>query len=240
MDLTKKLAQSNIDGSIPIGTTCKNGACKSSYTGTSIDESPCVHHPGIPIFHEGYKFWSCCQRKTSDFQTFLEQVGCDTGKHKWIGDSNVNKVNCRWDWHQTAGNVVVAVYAKNYDYKKSYVKLNPIRLIVKMVFPLEGNAEFNIDLELRGIVDVEKASAKMFGTKIEIALPKQEAGQWPKLEYPREASVEATTTSVNDTGKNQAVEQNKQSNEDNESDVDLDDLEIIQGAKISELAREPV
>jgi hypothetical protein len=33
------------------------------------------------------KFWSCCQRKTSDFQAFLEQAGCTEGKHKWIRDN---------------------------------------------------------------------------------------------------------------------------------------------------------
>ena len=47
----------------------------------------CTHHPGVPIFHEGMKFWSCCQRKTSDFTAFLEQVGCTEGRHKWIRDN---------------------------------------------------------------------------------------------------------------------------------------------------------
>jgi len=49
-----------------------------------VSEGDCVYHPGAPIFHEGMKFWSCCQRKTSDFQSFLNQVGCTEGKHQWI------------------------------------------------------------------------------------------------------------------------------------------------------------
>ena len=31
-----------------------------------------------------YKFWTCCQRRTSDFDEFLRQEGCTTGEHKWI------------------------------------------------------------------------------------------------------------------------------------------------------------
>ena len=40
----------------------------------------------MPIFHEGMKYWSCCNRKTSDFQSFLEQAGCERGAHKWKKD----------------------------------------------------------------------------------------------------------------------------------------------------------
>ena len=31
-----------------------------------------------------YKYWTCCQRRTSDFDEFLKQEGCTTGEHKWI------------------------------------------------------------------------------------------------------------------------------------------------------------
>ncbi len=78
------------------------------------DGSDCQYHPGVPIFHEGgiyltswhthklsmyygdlttvllpafltgLKFWSCCQRRTTDFQSFLNQEGCERGRHRWI------------------------------------------------------------------------------------------------------------------------------------------------------------
>jgi hypothetical protein len=32
------------------------------------------------------KYWSCCNKKTSDFNAFLEQVGCSQGNHCWIKD----------------------------------------------------------------------------------------------------------------------------------------------------------
>lgn len=232
MDVTKKMKAASIDGTVAVGTSCKNGGCKSSYESPLSNEATCIYHPGFPIFHEGLKFWTCCQRKTSDFQSFLDQAGCETGNHKWTKEESANKVNCRWDWHQTSGNVVVAVYAKNYDYKKSFVKINPIRLLVKIVFPQENNSEFNIDLELRGVIKVENASAKMFGTKIEITLPKAEGGHWINLNFPRENDTD--TKNENETA--QPINLNNERVDDSESDVDLDDIEIIQGAKISELA----
>lgn len=151
-DLSRKIKETSLeDGNIPIGTSCKNAGCDSSYESELSDDTICIHHPGAPIFHEGYKYWTCCQKKTSDFSAFLSQAGCDRGKHKWTQEENSNIAKCRWDWHQTPKDVIVAVYAKNYDYKNSTVKVNPIRLCVKLLFPQQGNAEFNIDLELRGV-----------------------------------------------------------------------------------------
>lgn len=60
-------------------------------------------------------------------------------------------MKCRYDWHQTASNVVIAIYAKLYHYEKSFIKLNPIRLNVSLVFPQQSDAEFNFDVELRGV-----------------------------------------------------------------------------------------
>ncbi|XP_059564152.1 cysteine and histidine-rich domain-containing protein 1 isoform X3 [Myotis daubentonii] len=68
---------------IKIGTSCKNGGCTKVFIGLQSLEEVCVYHSGVPIFHEGMKYWSCCRRKTSDFNTFLAQEGCTTGKHMW-------------------------------------------------------------------------------------------------------------------------------------------------------------
>ena len=38
------------------------------------------------------KYWSCCRRKTSDFNTFLAQEGCTTGKHMWTKKDAVSNV----------------------------------------------------------------------------------------------------------------------------------------------------
>ena len=73
-----------------------------TYLGPDSNLTDCQYHPGVPIFHEGsvtlthlsylppppsppssYKLWSCCQRRTSDFNEFLRQEGCKAGNHEW-------------------------------------------------------------------------------------------------------------------------------------------------------------
>lgn len=161
------------DGNVAIGTSCKNGGCNTAFEGPQTNESLCTYHPGCPIFHEGLKFWSCCQKRTTDFNTFLNQPGCTTGAHKWVKESsNAGTVQCRWDWHQTPEHVIVSVYAKKYDPVLSYVKVNPIRLNIKLIFREQGDAAFELDLELRGVINIERSSASMLGTKVEIKLKK--------------------------------------------------------------------
>ena len=42
--------------------------------------------PSLPHLFSRYKFYTCCQRRTTDFNEFLRQEGCTTGSHKWIDD----------------------------------------------------------------------------------------------------------------------------------------------------------
>ena len=65
-----------------------------TYQGSPSQASECQYHPGVPIFHEGLKFWSCCQRKTTDFQSFLDQAGCQFGTCKWKKES-VSKIKVK-------------------------------------------------------------------------------------------------------------------------------------------------
>lgn len=76
---------------IVVGTSCKHGGCNCSYESPASNKSECNYHPGVPIFHEGLKYWSCCTKRTSDFTAFMNQKGCAFGEHKWIEDvSNLN------------------------------------------------------------------------------------------------------------------------------------------------------
>ncbi|XP_059564153.1 cysteine and histidine-rich domain-containing protein 1 isoform X4 [Myotis daubentonii] len=93
---------------IKIGTSCKNGGCTKVFIGLQSLEEVCVYHSGVPIFHEGMKYWSCCRRKTSDFNTFLAQEGCTTGKHMW-----------------TAKDAVI-------DVKRSYVTMTATKIEITM------------------------------------------------------------------------------------------------------------
>ncbi|XP_044762492.1 cysteine and histidine-rich domain-containing protein [Coccinella septempunctata] len=181
----KKAEEKGTSDTIAVGTACKNGGCKHTYLGPQSNDSNCIYHPGYPVFHEGLKFWSCCKKRTTDFQSFLDQVGCEEGNHLWKKEvSDKSKVNCRWDYHQTASHVIVTIYAKQYDVEKSIVQLNPIRLNANLVFP-EDNTSFLLDIELKGIIDIEKSKLTMYGTKVEVSLKKAEPGSWPRLEVPR-------------------------------------------------------
>jgi len=41
----------------------------------------CQHHPGVPVFHDALKGWSCCSRRSTDFTEFLNIPGCANGRH---------------------------------------------------------------------------------------------------------------------------------------------------------------
>ncbi|XP_016952691.1 cysteine and histidine-rich domain-containing protein morgana [Drosophila biarmipes] len=225
---TKTPVAQKTSDAIEVGTSCKNNGCTYSFAGTSSDFGECTHHPGVPIFHEGLKFWSCCQKRTSDFAQFMAQKGCAYGQHKWVKENDDKKVvQCRYDWHQTATNVVVAIYAKKYDWSQSLVELNPIRLHVNLVFPEQEDARFDLDLELRGIVNVSKASAHMYGTKVEITLPKLEPGSWSNLNFPNKKLPAAK--------KGQDEEKPKQEDSDEEF-FDLDDIKSETSYRLSEMS----
>lgn len=82
--LTYSVPESITEITVQIGQNCKNNTCKATYIDPTSDDEVCNYHPGIPIFHEGMKYWSCCKKKTTEFSTFLEQPGCTQGKHTWI------------------------------------------------------------------------------------------------------------------------------------------------------------
>jgi hypothetical protein len=47
-----------------------------------------VYHPGVPLFHEGSKGWTCCKRRVLEFDEFMKIEGCKTKKrHLFVGKS---------------------------------------------------------------------------------------------------------------------------------------------------------
>lgn len=72
---------------IPDGSTCRRRTCGQKYKkGSSRDDETCVHHPGVPIFHEGSKGYSCCKRRVLEFDQFMKIEGCKTkDRHLFIG-----------------------------------------------------------------------------------------------------------------------------------------------------------
>ncbi|XP_054712719.1 cysteine and histidine-rich domain-containing protein 1-like [Uloborus diversus] len=179
-EIVQEIGDEN-DAVIKINTPCHNKGCRQVYKGEHSNSETCLHHSGIPIFHEGMKYWSCCVKRTTDFDSFLEQIGCTTGKHKWVKDKNVENVTkCRYDWHQTGNSVVISVYSKCPLPELSFVKANPVKLQIHIVFGKEKNI-FDEEIVLFGIIDVENCSVNYLGSKVEIKLKKSELVAWKDL-----------------------------------------------------------
>ncbi|KAK6986884.1 cysteine and histidine-rich domain-containing protein 1 [Biomphalaria glabrata] len=171
------------DGVIKLGTACNNKGCKARFEGESSNEETCIFHPGNPIFHEGMKYWTCCQRKTSDFEAFLNQEGCETGSHNWHKPKVTEEKQVRVDWHQTSSVVCISIFAKVAIPDKTVIKANRVKCQVSALY--EGGTKlYQKTFTLREAIDPSCSIVKLLGTKLEIELKKAEAFSWPTLELP--------------------------------------------------------
>lgn len=177
-----KVASTEVnDSSVAVGTACKNPACKTEYIDETTNSSKCQYHPGVAIFHEGMKYWSCCERKTSDFDNFLNQEGCTIGVHLWF-KKQTEQVFCKHDFHQAGSNfAILTVYAKNSLPEKTTIKCNKVKLEIDVSFE-GGEKTFQKSFDLYGVIKVEESRAEFYGTKVEIKLKKADVCSWPKLE----------------------------------------------------------
>lgn len=66
--------QDDPDVKVEKGMTCKRKSCGKSHEGEGMsrDDEECRYHPGVPIFHEGSKGFSCCKRRVLEFDEFRE------------------------------------------------------------------------------------------------------------------------------------------------------------------------
>nr|CAX69987.1 Integrin beta-1-binding protein 2 [Schistosoma japonicum] len=196
----------------PIGTNCKNTACKQVYTGTDVDSELCLYHPGVAVFHEGMKYWTCCNQKTSEFEAFVKQVGCTTGRHNWTVEDakSMNAtltlqphVNCRFDWYQCGGFITLNIYAKNIWPETVSVKANQIILSVSLKFGVDYQI-FEKDFNLYSSIDPNQSVVKLMPLKAEIILKKAEPISWSKLEYCK--SVNENTDNSENNNDNETVD----------------------------------
>lgn len=44
----------------------------------------CQYHPGPPFFHDAYKIWNCCNKKSTDFGTWLSYPGESQFSHVYF------------------------------------------------------------------------------------------------------------------------------------------------------------
>lgn len=180
------------DGGIKPGTMCKNSGCNRSYVNESTNDEKCWHHYGVPVFHEGYKFWSCCRKRTTDFDEFLKQEGCTSGSHRWelTEEEKEKKVLCRYDWYAMGNFIVVSIFAKLSNPEQTVVEANQTVLHAHVSFG--GSNVFELHLRLHGLIVPENSSVMLSPTKVEIKLRKEDIGKWPSLEL---KSAKETTKS---------------------------------------------
>ncbi|NXC20985.1 CHRD1 protein, partial [Corythaeola cristata] len=151
---------------IKIGTACKNAGCSKTYEGPHSTEEVCMYHSGVPIFHEGMKYWSCCKRKTSDFNTFLAQEGCTTGTHVWTKKDAVSSVST----------VLWQKYIRN--------RVQPVLFVICIVSLFYGKSGFGKFRKKIAVIDVKRSYVNMTATKIELTMRKAEPLLWASLELP--------------------------------------------------------
>uniref|UniRef100_A0A8C9WL59 Cysteine and histidine rich domain containing 1 n=1 Tax=Scleropages formosus TaxID=113540 RepID=A0A8C9WL59_SCLFO len=60
---------------------CYNRGCGQRFDPERNPDDACTYHPGVPVFHDALKGWSCCKRRTTDFSDFLSIAGCTKGPH---------------------------------------------------------------------------------------------------------------------------------------------------------------
>ncbi|KAL0587847.1 Cysteine and histidine-rich domain-containing protein 1 [Plecturocebus cupreus] len=60
---------------------CYNQCCSQHFDPETNSDDACTYHPGVPVFHDALKGWSCCKR-TTDFSDFLSIVACTKALEK--------------------------------------------------------------------------------------------------------------------------------------------------------------
>ncbi|KAH7726638.1 CHORD family protein [Aphelenchoides avenae] len=168
------------EGDLVVGAPCKNSGCKATYNGPESRLEPCAHHPGTAVFHEGMKYWSCCQRKTSNFSAFLEQEGCAKGDHNWSKNERVDKI--REDWFSRTGHIHVNVYCKGALPDKCHFETDGLVLRAKVVHGF-GTKESELNYELWGEIEPNASRVLIGERKVEMILKQAGPEGWPRLRY---------------------------------------------------------
>ncbi|KAJ2822502.1 hypothetical protein GGI24_003928 [Coemansia furcata] len=167
------------------GATCKRNGCQTAYASESVSHAPeqCRFHPGMALFHEGNKGWTCCKPRATDFDEFMHIKGCTLGRHLFVGTKPEKKVQadkCRRDFYQMGSSVIVSIYAKKIDRKASSVGFTPNTIKLHLV---HGDGKvYDDEIVLNASIVPEDSSFEYLSTKVEIKLAKSSPAAWTVLE----------------------------------------------------------
>eukprot|EP01125_Pyxidicula_operculata_P005264 TRINITY_DN1896_c0_g5_i1.p1 TRINITY_DN1896_c0_g5~~TRINITY_DN1896_c0_g5_i1.p1 ORF type:complete len:385 (-),score=75.18 TRINITY_DN1896_c0_g5_i1:26-1180(-) len=167
------------DAVIQVGTSCLHRGCNHRYVDNESRTATCVYHPGVAIFHEGSKGWSCCNKFTLLFDDFLNLEGCTEGLHKFVPEKKAETVNVRHDWYQRGDTITVSFYSKNVSKTESKITFTDKTMNVSIKLA-DGNLyqkEFNLS---RNIIP-EQCKYDILSTKVEVVLRKSGPGDWTQL-----------------------------------------------------------
>ena len=78
---------------------CKNKGCLKKYKLSENNEKACLYHPGLPIFHDFKKGWTCCKKIVYSWDEFAKLVGCQEGVHN--DKKKENKKNNQGEFYQS-------------------------------------------------------------------------------------------------------------------------------------------
>lgn len=200
------------DAVVTDGTVCKRQGCKTAYK-KGLETSECYYHKGQPIFHEGSKGWTCCGRKYLEFSEFLKVKGCQkASKHRFLDVfskkvSNVEKKpskQVRHDWYQTQSLVILSLFVKKCDPKRTSVKFDYWSLSCEMYLLSTAEddkaADFYFQIPLSQPIDPLKSKFKVLGTKVELELAKANGISWATLEPPKDGQAPKSWTTFGTTG----------------------------------------
>ena len=69
----------NADG---ITAKCQRKGCQLTFNIADNHTGACTYHAGNAVFHDTWKYWSCCPgKKCYEFDEFMKVPGCETGCH---------------------------------------------------------------------------------------------------------------------------------------------------------------
>ncbi|OAF71982.1 CHORD domain-containing protein 1 [Intoshia linei] len=158
--------------------SCCNNSCSMRKSKLNDDSLICVYHPGHQVFHEGLKFWSCCEKKTTKFDIFIHQKGCFEGEHNW--EKKLIQKECKMDWSNSTKDVVIALYSKMPVVPLCTIKANRIKICIDLVYE-NGKSILKKELELYESIDPILSYVRYSHMKTEIILCKEIPKPWDKL-----------------------------------------------------------
>ncbi|CAD6503918.1 BgTH12-05661 [Blumeria graminis f. sp. triticale] len=176
---------------IPPNKICRRRACGKQYTGERKEDENCIFHPGVPVFHEGSKGYTCCKRRVLEFDQFLNLQGCQAKKqHLFIGSGKVKGTNSngeeavesvRHDFYQTSGAVIASFFLKKIEKTKSHVKFNSNELFLDLITTDSTPKRYIATIPLFGTINPTESTFKVMGTKLEVNFIKADHLSWPVL-----------------------------------------------------------